>query len=130
MTTTAIFDSFNAQISATFPALEVGHQGVTFQPPESGNWLEVIANWNGSSEYGIQNPAVERGFFRVLVCGRHGKGLVPVQEVAEQIVSAFPKGSAFGAAVTDERPSISGPIVDKDRLTIPVTIRWRATRIN
>lgn len=128
MTTVTIFKAIHDQIAAAFPSTYTIPAGVSAAAPSSGEWLEVRTNWIGSTEYAVGNLAVERGFFRVLVCGRLGTGLLPLQTLAEQVIAAFPKGSSFAGAVTDERPSLSGPTEDKDRLIIPVTIRWRATR--
>ena len=131
--TPAIYDDFCLTV-ATFasghsPALPVSYPAVPFTPPDEGIWLEVVAIWNGNTNYGVaqSGPSVEVGMFRVLVMSR-GVGLVAPQEMAELVSDAFPKGSVFGTAMTDTAPEITGPIQHDDKLMIPVTVRWRATR--
>lgn len=91
-------------------------------------WVEIAAHWNGSEPYALGRTSVELGFFRVLVNWRTGRGPMPAQDAAETIVSSIPKGSKFATARTDREPSISGMLVDPDRLILPITVRWRATR--
>ena len=47
-----------------------------------------------------------------------------------KIAAAFPKGTIFGGARQDERPSISSVIEDGDKIIVPVTVSWRATRVS
>lgn len=132
--TPAIYDAFCQQV-ATFaagysPDLPVAYPDVSFTPPDEGQWLEVVAIWNGNDNYGVGNagPSVEMGMFRVLVMSRSGLGIMAGQALAEDVCGAFPKGSVFGSAQMDKAPEITGPIQHDDKTMIPVTMRWRATR--
>lgn len=130
--TSDILDAFcgHVAIVAAGLGLPVGYPGVRFTPPTAGGWIEVDAHWNGNTPYALaaDGPSVELGFFRVLVNWRTGAGPMPAQDAAEAIAAAIPKGSTFATAMTERQPSITGLLVDPDRLVIPVTVRWRATR--
>lgn len=130
--TADIYDAFAVQVEgfATAQGLRVAYPGISFDPLNDKTWLEVQTFWNDGINYGMANsgPTVEQGFFRILVCRRPGAGLMDPQAVAESIVRAFPKGSQFGPARTERAPSLSGPVQSDDKMVIPVTIRWRATR--
>lgn len=128
--TSDILDAFCAHVAtvAAGLGLPVSYPGVQFTPPASGGWVEIAAHWNGSEPYALGRTSVELGFFRVLVNWRTGRGPMPAQDAAEAIVSSIPKGSTFATARTDREPSISGMLVDPDRLILPITVRWRATR--
>lgn len=130
--TSDILDAFCAHVAtvAAGLGLPVSYPGVQFTPPANGGWVEVDAHWNGNTPYALaaDGPSVELGFFRVLVNWRTGRGPMPAQDAAETIVSSIPKGSKFATARTDREPSISGMLVDPDRLILPITVRWRATR--
>ena len=124
---------FSQLVIAAFPdfaaAGKIAHVGVEFDPPANGQWLEIMSFNSGSHDYAIGKTAVEKGFFRVVVGSRLGaNNILQLETLAEQIADSFPKGSKFGIAVTDTRPSLSSVIIDSDRAYIPVTIRWRTTR--
>lgn len=130
--TADILDAFCAHIGATAQTLSlpVAYPGVAFKPPAAGGWIEVAAHWNGNEPYGLPNsgPSIELGFFRVLVCWRLGSGPMAAQSAAESVIAAIPKGSTFGPALTERAPSLSGAMADPDRIILPITVRWRATR--
>ena len=124
---------FSQLVIAAFPdfatAGKIAHVGAEFDPPADGQWLEIMTFNSGSNDYAIGSTAIERGFFRVVAGSRLGaNNILQLEALAEQIADAFPKGSRFGIAVTDTRPSLSGVIISGDRAYIPVTIRWRTTR--
>ena len=130
--TTDIYDAF-AELAGEFAAdkvLPIAYPGISFTPPASGMWLELRPFWNDGENYGLADdgPTSEQGFFRLMACSRVGAGINDVQDLAEDIVAAFPKGTMLAKARVERMPTMSGPIQDDDRTTIPVTIRWRATR--
>lgn len=98
------------------------------EPAGTDQWLELVPFFNGTTNYAVGSLGVERGIFRVIVTSKLGWGINSAEKLANQIIAAFPKGSKFGSAVTDEMPSKSGLIQETDRVMIPVDIRWRATR--
>jgi len=130
MSTDTIFSGFCTKIAAAFSSYPIAYSGMVFTPPASGLWLEVKPFYSGVTEYGLTNPAVERGFLRVMVCGRRGAGSIAALKLAEQVAAAFPKGTIFGGARQDERPSLSSVIEDGDKIIVPVTVSWRATRVS
>ncbi|MBN49988.1 MAG: hypothetical protein CMN85_10635 [Spongiibacteraceae bacterium] len=130
--TTDIYNAFAPLVTAFAggysPAIPVAYPGVSFDPPDEGNWLELVPVWNQGENYGLadEGPTVERGFFRILVSYR--TGFVSAQTLAEEVVSAFGKGTTFGGALVYESPSITGPVQSDEKTMLSVTIRWRATR--
>lgn len=132
--TVDIYDAFALKVAAfasgLSPALEVSYTGLQFDPPDAGDWLELDTFWNDSANYGWADdgPTVEQGFFRLTACTRSTTGLNGVQGIAEDILAEFAKGTTFGGARVERAPTIGGPIQHDDRLEVPVTIRWRATR--
>lgn len=132
--TSNIYTAFCQQVkefaSTGGRSLAVSYPASHFTPPDSGLWLQIVPFWNEGREYGLARNGlkVEEGFFRVIVLSRLGAGLGPAQDVAEELIKHFPKGSAFGGAVTDTRPRLSGPLIDDDKIAIPLTVRWRAAR--
>jgi hypothetical protein len=117
--------TFAAQLS---PALPLSRLGITFDPPDSGQWLEIGAFPNGTQNYGLADdaPALHQGFFRVGCCTRIGLGAVKVLNLAGAVAAAFPKGTVLGPMKVQQPPSLGGVITQPDRLIVPVTIRYRA----
>ena len=130
--TSDILDAFCAHVGAIAQAqsLPVAYPAIAFTPPTTGGWLEVAAHWNGNEPYALANDgaSIEQGFFRVLVCWRLGASPLRAQDAAEAVVTATPKGSTFAKARAERAASIGGLLIEQDRLIIPVTVRWRATR--
>ena len=121
------YDLFTAQLAAAMVGVEIIYAGLP-KKPTATEWLEVVPFFNGTTNYAVGSLGVERGIFRVIVTSKLGIGMYKAEDLANQIIAAFPKGSKFGSAVTDEMPSKSGLIQETDRVMIPVDIRWRATR--
>lgn len=134
----AIFNAFCGKI-ATFaisgsPSLNlpVSYPGIAFTPPDTGQWLEVLAFWNGGGDLGLEagSDAYDQGFFRVMICGRTGAGLGKIQDIADDLRGEFPINTKFGGARTERTPTFGGPITDDARkvIYIPMTVRWRSIR--
>lgn len=130
----ALFLAFCAKIEAfaLLHSVPVAYPGVSFTPPPSGLWLEVLAFWNGGDDLGMaaRSNAYDQGFFRVLVCSGTGQGFGPVMDMAELLRAQFPIDTRFGGARTERTPTLSGPTIDTQRKVgfVGVTIRWRAVR--
>lgn len=127
----AIAPLVTAFAAAQSPALPVAYPGLPLDPtPDDGIWLDFRVFWNDGEELGWDDSGmtVERGFFRVIVCSQPGEGIVASQQIAELLVAEFAKGTEFSTARVDRSPTIGGPIVESDRVMIPVTVWWRATR--
>ena len=130
MSATDIYDAF-AVMAGEFAKdnnLPISYPAVHFVPPNTGEWLELIAFWNGSENYAVQSdaPYIESGFFRIVVCSR-SQGLMTAQRIADKAVKYFPKGTVFSAASVEEMPSIGSPLQEPDKIIVPVTVSWRAS---
>lgn len=118
-----------APLVTTFAAAQsvpVAYPGITFEPPTTGEWLELLMFWNGNEEYGMAaaGPAVARGFARVLVHSRPGQGINDAAALAEALIDAIPKGTQIGPALVERTPAMTGPITDGARIFHTITFRW------
>lgn len=125
-----IWDAFSQQVT-TFaagasPPVPVIHQGVHGEPPAEGAWLETRFFPNRTENYGLSDsgPSAHRGFCQVTACERPGRGILSGLELANAVVSAFPKGTLLGSARVNVKPWISSVIVMGDRIIHPVTVRY------
>lgn len=121
----ALMSAFAAGLSPSVPVEYVGAP-VSFTPPDEGEWFEVRTFWNGNENYAWDDdiPAIKQGFFKVGAVSRSG-GLPEAQALADLVVAEFAKGTTFGGARVEKEPEQSSPLQEDDRLTVPVTIRWR-----
>lgn len=130
-TITDIYDEFAVLVTAFAAAqgVTVSYPAISFVAPDTGEWLELLVFWNGSENYGVGNggPSIENGFFRLVVNSR-SQGVMAAQKLAEEVVTAFRKGTTFAGARVESMPSIGGPFQEDDKIIVPVTITWRASR--
>lgn len=126
----SVLDEMAKRVRLIGASLDVSvlYPGVDQTPPHKGGWLELHFFMNDGEDYAVGNGAVERGFFRVFCCSRPGKGLSSALQLADKIVDLLPKGTTLGDARTDTTPTVSGPIIESDKIFIPVTIRYRSFR--
>jgi hypothetical protein len=110
------------------PELPVAYPGVTFTPPDNGQWLEVRMFPNETQNYGLANTGVfiHRGFMQVTVCERPGGGITAGLALAGEVVDAFDKGTEASPALVTRRPWISSVLSQPDRTMYPVTIPYEA----
>ena len=128
-----VYDAFAPLVTdfASAQSLKVAYQGLNFDPPSEGLWLELRDFRNGGMDYGMSDfgPATVMGFFRVLVNSRPGFGINSGTDIAELLVSEIPKGTEIGPARIERTPEIGGPIEDDSVIMQPVTFRYRGTRV-
>jgi hypothetical protein len=116
-----------AKIAAAGFTVPVAYPGVTFTPPDKGNWLEVALFENEPVEPGVGyvSHVFPRGILQITACGRNGKGMVGLESLANQIQTAFPRGLVLQDDVRVTRaPWRMGDITDNDKVMIPVSISY------
>lgn len=112
------------------PALPVAMPNVDFKP-SAGTYLEAtfLPNSTVNMFRGSTDPNMHQGILQVAVVYKAADGVVKPVDIAGQVVNHFPKGLKItGQGITiriDERPSITSPIRDDDRLRIPVSVRYK-----
>lgn len=110
----------------------VSYPGYTRTPPSTGVWLEVSFMPNRGIDDGLANNSdvAPQGIFQVMTVSRPGDGIERtggVQDAAQAVISAFPKGIKVSGLVRVNRHPYQGSTMkEDDRLMIPVTIEYSA----
>lgn len=129
MTNDAIYDAFASLVGAFAAAQGVpcSYPGVGFDPPASGLWLELQWFPNQTQNYGMADNASSLliGFAQLSACYRPGAGLGPGNKMADAIITAFGKGTAFVGVRVYRKPWVNSVITDPARVMHPVTIPWQ-----
>lgn len=117
-----------AQRLVTLPNVPpVAWPGVDFTPPASGVWLElaIFPNEPQTVTMNADGLQVERGFVQVLAVTRPGAGIVSATMLAERVSDHFAKALQLGPVRVRAIPWIGPPVVEPDRILVPVTISYR-----
>ena len=122
-----IYQAFIDKVDTTFGNVyKISYEGYTFDPPDTGIWLEVKHMPNNGIDQSINGSGVlAQGMFQVNVVNRKEQGIISLQNVAELVQAAFPKSSAItGLCRVSRAPYQSSPLTLDDRLIIGVTIPY------
>lgn len=94
--------------------------------PESGPWLEaaVMPREPRAEPWDNDGLRLHGGMCRVLVGIKTGAGSLAAVREAEKIAAALPKGTRLGPVGVSRQPWIGGPVVDGDRVFVPLTIPY------
>lgn len=118
-------------VMAFSPGMPVAYPNIPFAPPaDGGPWLELLPLINDPIDYSLSNkgPFVEMGIFRVMVTYRPDDGLSMPLQIADAVRVAFAKGQIIGGARIYTHPGVGTPVQYNERMAIPVSIWWRASR--
>lgn len=120
-----IWDAIKATLDSYSTSLPIAKPGKTFDPPASGLWLRVM--WFPNEPENITWAEDEEfvGAVRIGVEGYNGGGITALVDEAESIAALFPKSLALGPVRVRQRPYISPPISEGDKIMVPVTIPYR-----
>lgn len=100
------------------------------EPPDTGNWLEVMENPNEPERlsWGNNQCYNARGNFQIGVGYRSGLGqYVNARNLADTVVAHYPEGFELGTARVFKafrRPSVTN-MDNQAQLFIPVTIQYQ-----
>lgn len=100
---------------------------VKFQPPDSGQWLEVgyAPNSDLDNALAYDSGFIPRGIFQVIVYDRPNGGTFTAGAIAEQIQALYAKGTAItGQVRIIKRPEILPMDAMDDRFGIVVSIEY------
>lgn len=101
---------------------------VNFNPPDSGMWVELNLFPNEPLDPVWDNDGcvVTRGFLQILVGYRPGMGRIQASNLADSIIAHFSKGTHLGPVRVLKKPWQSTPVIDSDKIFIPITISYRS----
>jgi hypothetical protein len=109
------------------PSIKVAYPNVDFKPGSSSMWLEAryFPNESETVTWGNQEAHVAIGFLQVLVMYRTGVGQIAASELADKLITAFPKGTVISNVSVRRRPSQAPAVQLDDKAFIPITISYR-----
>lgn len=116
------------------PALPVAYPGVTF--PKAGqqkpdNYLQVSFLPNRTATLSVsKGRQMHQGILQISVFWKAGEGHVKPLDAADRIIQHFTKGTRLISGAVkikiDNKPWVSGPLQETDRVQFPVTIPYRS----
>ena len=127
-TNSTILTAFNSLLANAALGYPIAWQGVDFNPPGIGMWLEASFFPNEGRQSGLSNAAqlTPEGIYQVTCYSRPGVGgVVPLQAVADAVRAAFPKGQVISGPVRVTRTPYDMQFTqDDDRIAIAVTVPY------
>lgn len=107
--------------------IPVSFQGVTFNKPTSGAFLECFLMPNTNMNYEISGVRTTLlGLFQVNVWVKHGTGVGSGEAIADSIVELFPMVPKFSDVSVEQTPTVNAAIPDEAGWIItPVLIKYR-----
>lgn len=127
MTTNAeIAEAFFTQIKSANLGYPIAYPSISFTPPDSGNWLELSFMPNDGIDQGIKSPTVlKQGLLQVNICGKPNGGLIPLQDISEQVAAVFPKNQIISGNVRVSKTPYNTDIISiDDRQLLPLTVMY------
>lgn len=113
------------------PVLPVAYPGLAFTPP-AGPYLRVDFIPNRTDNIGLANDASARhqGILQVMAIHPVGQGVIKATNTGGFVTAHFAKGTIlYGSGVKLKiyaKPSVGSPIIEPDKINVPVTILWRS----
>lgn len=116
--------------AASLLGYPVSYPGVAFDPPASGEWLEILflPNQDIGDPVNANSNNVAQGMFRLVCCDRQNTGALPLYELAETVRQAFAKDTEVGGVFTVRRAD-KPEVIDYDDgvMRLSVTVAYQAT---
>lgn len=112
-------------IAAALPYTR-SYPGLSFTPPDTGEWLEVTFLPNRGVDDRLANDGhvSPQGIYQI-VCVSRPQSELQLRAVAEQVMAAFPKGTPISGNVRVGSHPYTGTLrSDADRMSIAVTIEY------
>ena len=116
---------------STVPLLKVKYLGRVFNPPDNGQWLEVVHIPNNVNGEFWGSGKTYRGLFRLLLhWGVDDAGVYDPLDLIASIAAHFPIGATFQSGGVQVKvyqdPDLTGVIEAAPELIFPVTIRYES----
>lgn len=121
-----------AVAASSTPALPVKFVGRTFEPPQTGSWLELVHLPNDLSNEFWADGQTYRGVFRlVFMQVMNDKGAYNLMDLARSVSDYFTKGlglvdpGSFVNVKIIDNPRNMGPMEEAPNIMVPVSIRYQ-----
>lgn len=124
---TALQQSVIAAVAQSgFPTLPVKFLNVSFDPPNSGLWLELVYLPNPPSDTTWGDERVYRGFMRLILhYPNDGGGSYSAMDLAESIMRYYSKSKRLNNVLTLlNQPRVSTVLEHEKGLSIPITLEY------
>jgi hypothetical protein len=122
---TALFERCET-LSVGSPALPIAYPDVAFTPPGDGRYLQVDLFANVPRWQGLASGRLDQGLLQITVVTPPGEGIVKARELANVVMSHFPKGLRLGAVKISAEPWDASPLIGDGETRTPITIPWVA----
>lgn len=109
--------------------------GIQFQMPNRvldptpDRYVMVTVFRNDQQNYAWSTGTVYPGILQLMVVDRIDRGSIPALEIADKIVSRFPKGRILTEGVAtvkiEVEPEVLTPVQDGHKTQVPVSVRYR-----
>ena len=114
------------EYAASVP-IPISQQGLPFDQPNGGEWLELVflPNDYAGSQINTTGATLPRGIFRINACDSRKEGLRAATERAEAVKAAFPiRTDIVDQVAVSKVPVLGMPMIDAGVIRIPVTIEY------
>ena len=114
------------EYAASVP-IAISQQGLPFDQPNEGRWLELLflPNDYAGSQINTTGATLPRGIFRINACDSRKEGLKAAMEHAEAVKAAFPiRTPIVNQVAVSKVPVLGMPMIDAGVIRIPVTIEY------
>lgn len=119
------------------PALPIAQPGIAFTAPVDGQgkpkpYLRADFIPNRTDNLGLANDAKAKhqGLLQVMVVYPSGVGVVKPTDIGGAVQTHFAKGTKlYGSGVkvkVYQKPSVGAPMIETDKIYVPVTILWHS----
>ena len=125
-TNVQIATAFFTTVSTGGLGLPIAYPSITFNPPDSGNWLELSFMPNTGINQGIESGTVlKQGLLQVNIAGKPNGGLLPLEAIADTVAALFTQNSTLSGNVRISRTPYTTDIISlDDRQLLPLTIMY------
>lgn len=116
--------------AASLLGYPVAYPGVAFDPPASGEWIEILflPNQDIGDPVNANSNNVAQGIFRLVCCDRQNTGSIPLYEMADTVRQAFAKGADVGGVFAVRRTGKPEAIDYGDGvMRLSVTVAYQAS---
>lgn len=108
--------------------IPVAYEGVAFDKPLTGNWLEVVFLASNTMNPTVDGSRIRKtGVFQVTCYVPSGRGLRALDMLAEDIVNLFPfdQKELYQTFSVEQTPNTSQAMIDTKYLCCAVRVKYR-----
>ena len=108
--------------------IPVAYEGVPFNKPTSGNWLEVVFLASNTTNPTIDATRIRKtGVIQINCYVPNGKGMKAIDALSDEIISLFPfdQRDLFQTFYVEQTPDASQAMIDAAFLWCAVRVKYR-----